>query len=163
MLFLQVALYCLLFVLLVKCAAKSSGRNCLYFYPKEYLIEAQRRGIADVNAEMQKGKRFMLLFCAVMLAALILIVAVWNRAADFKTAYFQSLILLVCTNWFDGIAVDQLWVSRSKIRIVKGMEGVPYVKPWRTVIAKRCLATILYAILAFATTGISVWICRLCY
>ena len=158
MLFLQVALYCLLFVLLVKCAAKSSGRNCLYFYPKEYLIEAQRRGIADVNAEMQKGKRFMLLFCAVMLAALILIVAVWNRAADFKTAYFQSLILLVCTNWFDGIAVDQLWVSRSKIRIVKGMEGVPYVKPWRTVYTKRSAATVLYLLVAAAIGGIVVLI-----
>ena len=121
------------------------------------------REIADVNAEMQKGKRFMLLFCAVMLAALILIVAVRNRTADFKTACFQSLILLVCTNWFDGIAVDRLWVGRGKIWIVKGMEGVPYVKPWRTVIAKRCLATILYAILALATAGISVWICRLCY
>lgn len=105
------------------------GETACISYPKEFLNEAQRRGIADVNAEMQKGKRFMLLFCAVMLAALVLIVAVWNRTADFKTAYFQSLILLVCTNWFDGIAVDRLWVSRGKIWIVKGMEGVLYVKP----------------------------------
>lgn len=115
-----------------------------------------------MRREKQKGKRFMLLFCAVMLAALILIVAVRNRTADFKTAYFQSLILLVCTNWFDGIAVDRLWGSRGKIWIVKGMEGVLHVKPWRTVIAKRCLATILYAILALAAAGISVWIYRLC-
>ena len=28
---LQIALYCLLFFLLVKCAVKDSGRNCLYF------------------------------------------------------------------------------------------------------------------------------------
>lgn len=37
MLFLQVALYCLLFVLLVKCAAKCNGRNCLHFLSKGIL------------------------------------------------------------------------------------------------------------------------------
>ena len=163
MLFLQIVLYCLLFVLLVKCAAKNSGRNCLYFYPKDYLSEAQKRGIADVNAEMQKGKRFMVPFCVIMLITLILIVAVWNRAADFKTAYLQSLILLVCMNWFDGVVIDRLWVGSSKIWIVKGMEGVPYLKPWRTVIVKRSLATIVYAILALGIAGISVWICGLCH
>lgn len=43
----QIVLYCLLYLLLVKCAVRDSGRNCLYFYPKEYIAEAQRRGIAD--------------------------------------------------------------------------------------------------------------------
>lgn len=42
----QIVLYCLLYLLLVKCAVRDSGRNCLYFYPKEYIAEAQRRGIA---------------------------------------------------------------------------------------------------------------------
>lgn len=31
---LQMALYCFLFIVLVKCAAGNSGLNCLYFYPK---------------------------------------------------------------------------------------------------------------------------------
>lgn len=48
MLLLQLVLYCLLFALLVKVAVKDSGRNCLYFYPKEYIDEAQRRGLATV-------------------------------------------------------------------------------------------------------------------
>ena len=47
---LQMALYCLLFVVLVKCAAGNSGLNCLYFYPKAYIDEAQKRGIADKDA-----------------------------------------------------------------------------------------------------------------
>lgn len=46
MLFFQIVLYCLLYLLLVKCAVRDSGRNCLYFYPKEYIAEAQG-GIAD--------------------------------------------------------------------------------------------------------------------
>lgn len=53
-LFFQIVLYCLLYLLLVKCAVRDSGRNCLYFYPKEYIAEAQRRGIADRDEVMKK-------------------------------------------------------------------------------------------------------------
>ena len=37
MILLELVLYCLLFFLLVKGAVRNSGRNCLYFYSKEYL------------------------------------------------------------------------------------------------------------------------------
>lgn len=42
---LQIIVYCFLFWLPVRCALKDSGQNCLYFYPKEFLEEAQRRGL----------------------------------------------------------------------------------------------------------------------
>ena len=68
--------YCLLFLGLVKCAVRNSGMNCLYFYPKEYIDEAQKRGIiADKEAVMKKGKRFMVPFCIGLLVVLILIIA----------------------------------------------------------------------------------------
>lgn len=57
MIVLQLILYCALFIFLVKCAVKSSGLNCLYFYPKEYIDEAQKRGLADKKATMKKGRR----------------------------------------------------------------------------------------------------------
>lgn len=84
---LQIALYCLLFFLLVKCAVKNDGRNCLYFYPTAYIDEAQRRGLAEHGDVMRRGKRFMIPFCVVMLIALVLIVGVWNRASTFRAAY----------------------------------------------------------------------------
>ena len=152
---LQIALYCLLFFLLVKCAARNSGRNCLYFYPKAYLDEAQRRGIANREAEMKKGKRFMTLFCVVMLLALLAVLTVWNRVSDFGTAYLQACLFLVVMNWFDGIVIDRLWVGKSRIWRVEGMEGVPYVKPWREVLVKRGLATAIYLILALPIAGIA--------
>lgn len=158
MLALQIALYCLLYFLLVKCAAKDSGRNCLYFYPKAYLDEAQRRGIADKEAEIKKGKRFMVPFCIVMLLALLAILSFWNRVADFGTAYLQTCLFLVVMNWFDGIVIDRLWVGKSKIWRVEGMEGVPYVKPWREVLVKRGLGTAVYLILALAIAGIALLI-----
>lgn len=73
MILLELVLYCLLFFLLVKGAARNSGRNCLYFYSKEYLDEAQKRGIADKESTMKKGKRFMISFCIVMFVVLVLI------------------------------------------------------------------------------------------
>ena len=43
LLLLQNVLYCLLYVMLIKCAVKNDGLNCLYFYPKEYIEEAEKR------------------------------------------------------------------------------------------------------------------------
>lgn len=77
---------------------------------------------------------------------------------DFKTAYLQSALFLVITNWFDGTVLDRLWVGHSKIWRIKGMEGVPYVKPWKTVLVKRSLATVLYLIFSLAVAGIVVLI-----
>ncbi len=161
MILLQLALYCLLFVVLVKCAAGNSGLNCLYFYPKEYIEEAERRGLADKDTVMKRGKRFMLPFCVVMFAVLILIISVWNGVTDFRTAYIQSCIFLIVTNWFDGIVVDRLWVGRGKLWVIKGMEGVPYVKPWKLVLTKRAIATVLYLIIALAAAGIVVLLGKL--
>ena len=155
----QLILYCLLFLALVKYAVKDSGRNCLYFYPQEFLDEAQRRGIiADKDTEMRKGKRFMTVFCLVIFAALLAIIAGWNRVTDFKTAYWQAYLFLVVMNWFDGIVIDRLWVSRGKIWRIEGMEGVPYVKPWRAVGIKRSAAPALYLLVAAAVGGIVVLI-----
>lgn len=155
---LQLVLYCLLYILLIKCAAGNSGLRCLYFYPKAYIEEAHRRGIADKDAVMKKGRRFMTVFCLIILAVPVLIIALWNRAADFRTAYLQAALFLVAVNWFDGLAIDRLWVGHGKIWRIKGMEGVPYVKPWRDVLIKRSLATILYLILALALAGVAVLI-----
>lgn len=158
-LLLQLILYCLLFILLVKCAAGNSGRNVLYFYPKEYIDEAYKRGIIDdKEALMKKGKRFMIPFCIVIFAAMILIIALWNQVTDFKTAYLQSVLFLAGMNWFDGIVLDRLWVGHSKLWVIEGMEGVPYVKPWKDVLLRRGAATVLYLVFSLLTAGIVVLI-----
>lgn len=154
---LQTALYCLL----VKCAVKDSGRNSRCFYPKACLDEAQRRGIANREAEMKRGSRFMAFFCIVMLLALLAIAALWNRVSDFGTACLQTCLFLVVMNWFDGIVIDRLWVGRSRIWRVEGMEGVPYVKPWREVLVRRGLGTAIYLLLALPIAGIALLIGRI--
>ena len=158
---LQMALYCLLFVVLVKCAAGNSGLNCLYFYPKAYIDEAQKRGIADKDAVMKKGTRFMVPFCIVMLAALVAILSLWNRVTDFWTAYVQSYLFLVVMNWFDGIVIDTIWVRRGKIWKIDGMEGVSYTKPLKSVFVKRGVATIIYLVLALPLAGLELLIAKI--
>ena len=155
---LQNILYCGLYILLVKCAAKNSGLNCLYFYPDEYIEEAHKRKIADKEATMKKGKRFMIPFCIVICVALILIISVWNHVTDFKTAYIQAVLFLVVVNWFDGIVIDKLWVEHSKILIIPGMEDVSYAKPWSYMLKRRTLGTIMYLVVALAIAGIVVLI-----
>lgn len=59
----------------------------------------------------------------------------------------------------NGINVlDRLWVGHSKIWRIKGMEGVPYVKPWKTVLVKRSLGMILYLVVALVIAGLVVLI-----
>ena len=77
---------------------------------------------------------------------------------DFKTASFETYLFLVVVNWFDGLVIDLLWVGHSKIWRIEGMEGVPYVKPWRTVYTKRSAAMMLYLLVAAAVGGIVVLI-----
>ena len=153
LLFLQNVLCCFLYILPVKLAVRDNGLNCLYFYPKEFIAEAEKRGLADKDATMEKGKRFMILFCIFLYVVVVLIVGVWNRAADFKTAYWQSYMFAVVMNWFDGICIDRLWVGHDKVWQIKGMEGLPYVKPWKTVLTKRGLATVLYLVIALAVAA----------
>ncbi len=157
-LLLQNVLYCLLFILLVKCAVRNNGMNCLYFYPKEYIEEAERRGLADKDAVMKRGKRFMIPFCIFIFVVLILIIALWNHVTDFKTAYLQAYLFLVVMNWFDGIVLDRIWVAHSKVWVIEGMDGVPYIKPWKSVLIKRGAATILYLVIALVVAGIVVLI-----
>lgn len=163
LLLVQIALYCLLYILLVKCAVGNSGLRCLYFYPKAYIEEAHRRGIADKEAVMKRGRRFMIPFCIIIFTAPILIISLWNRVTDFKTAYLQAALFLVIVNWFDALVIDCLWVRHSRIWIIRGMEGVPYVKPWKDILIKRSLATAMYLILALAAAGIAVLIGSACF
>ena len=158
MLLLQNILYCLLFILMVKCLVRNDGMNCVYFYPKEYIEEADKRGLIDKDAVMKKGKQVMIPFCIILFVVLIAIIFVWNKVTDFKTAYLQSYLFLVVMNWFDGLVIDLLWVGHSKIWRIEGMEGVPYVKPWRAVVIKRSAAMMLYLLVAAAVGGIVVLI-----
>ncbi len=41
----------------------------------------------------RKSRQFMIPFLLIMFAALILIIGLWNRALDFRSAYLQSLLL----------------------------------------------------------------------
>ena len=157
---LQNVLYCLMFIFPVKCAVRNNGLNCLYFYPREFIEEAQKRGIADKDAVMKKGKRFMIPFCIFIFLVLVSIIAFWNGVTDFKTAYIQAYILLVVMNWFDGIVLDRLWVGHSKIWKIEGMEGIPYIKPWKSVLVKRSLAMVIYLVVALVIAGLVVLVSK---
>ena len=139
---------------------RNNGLNCLYFYPTEFIEEAQKRGIADKDAVMKKGKRFMIPFCIFIFLVLVSIIAFWNGVTDFKTAYIQAYILLVVMNWFDGIVLDRLWVGHSKIWKIEGMEEIPYIKPWKSVLVKRSLAMVTYLEVALVIAGLVVLVSK---
>mgnify|MGYP007106358162 FL=1 len=100
----------------------------------------------------------MIPFCIFIFVVLILIIALWNHVTDFKTAYLQAYLFLVVMNWFDGIVLDRIWVAHGKVWVIEGMDGVPYIKPWKSVLTKRGAATIMYLVIALVVAGIVVLI-----
>ncbi len=153
---LQLTLFCVLFALMVKLAVGNSALNGLYFYPKLVQERVYELGLTDRETVARKRKRFMIPFFLVMLTALVLIIGVWNRVSDFKTAYLLSLLFLEVMNWYDGIVIDRLWVGHSRFWIIPGTEEIPFVQTWPQVLKKRMILTLIWVVGAALVAGIVV-------
>ena len=160
MIFLQLCSYCLLFTAMVIYSVKGGAVNGLYFYPKAVQERAFEIGLTDRDTVKQKRKRFMTAFYIVMLVALVLIIAVWNRVSDFKTAYLQALLFLEVMNIYDGIVIDKLWVGHSKFWILKGTEDIPFVQTWLQVLKKRSFLAMIWVIGSLIVAGLVVLLAK---
>ena len=153
---LQLILFCLLFTFMVKIAVWGGAVDGLYFYPKPVQERAFAIGLTDRETVAKKRKRFMIPFFLVMLTALVLIIGVWNRVSDFKTAYLLALLFLEVMNWYDGIVIDKLWVGHSRFWLLPGCENIPYVQTWKQVLKKRTILTLIWVVGAAIVAGIVV-------
>lgn len=156
MIVLQLALHCALFTLMVKSGVGNSALNGLYFYPKPVREKVYELGLTDRETVARKRRRFMIPFFLVMLAALVLIVGLWNGIRAFRPAYLQALLFLEVMNWYDGIVIDRFWVGHSRFWVIPGTEGIPFVQTWPQVLRKRGLLSLVWLIGAAAAAGIVV-------
>ena len=144
MLILQLILYCALFTLMVKLAVGNNAVNGLYFYPAPVRERVWALGLTDRETVARKRKRFMIPFFLVMLAALLIIIAAWNRVSGFWPAYGQALLFLEVMNWYDGIVIDRLWVGHSRFWVIPGTEDIPFVQTWPQVLKKRGILSLIW-------------------
>ena len=156
MIILQLVLFCALFTLMVKIAVGNNALNGLYFYPKPIQEKAYELGLTDRETVAKKRKLFMTAFFAVMAAALISIIRVWNGIQSFWTAYLQALIFLEVMNWYDGIVIDRLWVGYSRFWVIPGTEEIPFVQTWPQILKKRGILTLIWIAGAVIIAGIVV-------
>lgn len=154
MIVLQLLLYCLLFTTMVKIAVIGGAVNGLYFYPKEVQDRAIELGLIDRNTMNRKRKCFMILFFIVMLAALVLIIGLWNGASSFGEVYWQALLFLEVMNIYDGVVIDKLWVGHSQFWVLPGLEDAPFVQTWRQVLKKRSILALIWVAGAAIVGGI---------
>ena len=150
----QLFLFCLLFTAMVKLAVRGGAINGLYFYPKPVQERAIAIGLTDRKTMNRKRKRFMIPFILAMLAALLLIIGVWNGVRDYKTAYLQALLFLEVMNWYDGIVIDKWWVGHSRFWILPGTEDLPFVQTWPQVLKKRGILTLIWIAGAAIVAGL---------
>ena len=154
MIVLQLVLYCLLFTAMVKIAVIGGAVNGLYFYPKAVQDRAIELGISDRATIDRRFKRFMSSFYIVMLAALVLIIGVWNGVTGFGEAYLQALLFLEVMNVYDGVVIDKLWGGHSRFWVIPGLEDMPYVQTWRQVLKKRSMLALIWVAGAALAGGI---------
>ena len=102
---------------------------------------------------LNTSSAFLMVFL-VMLAALVLIIGLWNGVRTFLPAYLQALLFLEVMNWFDGIVIDKLWVGYSKFWILSGCEDIPYVQTWKQMLKKRGILTLIWIVGAAIVAGI---------
>jgi hypothetical protein len=156
MIVLQLILLCALFTLMVKIGVGNNALNGLYCYPKPVQKIVYELGLTDRETVAKKRKRFMIAFFAVMAAALILIIRVWNGIHSFWAAYLQALLFLEVMNWYDGIVIDRLWVGHSRFWVIPGTEEIPFVQTWPQVLKKRGILTLIWIAGAALIAGIVV-------
>lgn len=155
MIILQLILYCALFTLMVKLGVGNSPLNGLFFYPKTVQEKVYALGLTDRQTVSRRRERFMTAFFAVMAAALVLIVRVWNGLDTFREAYWQALLFLEVMNWYDGLVIDRLWVGHSGFWIIPGTEEIPFVQTWPQILKKRGILTAIWIVGAAIVAGIA--------
>lgn len=157
----QLILFCLLFTLMVRYSVRGGAVNGLFYYPKTVQERAFEICLSTREEMKKKRKVFMTEFYAVMGVALVLIIAVWNKVTDFKTAYIQALLFLEVMNWYDGIVIDKIWVGHSKFWILPGCEDLSFVQTWKQMFKKRIILTLIWVAGASIVAGIVVLIAKL--
>ena len=158
MIVLQLILFCGLFILMVKLGIGNNALNALYFYPKPVQERVYELGLTDRETVARKRKRFMIPFLLVLLCALLLIIGLWNGIHDYWPACWQALLFLEVMNWFDGIVIDRLWVGHSKLWVIPGTEGIPFVQTWKQILMKRGILTLIWVAGAAMVAGLVVLI-----
>ena len=154
MIAIQLMLYCALFTLMVKLGVGNNALNGLFFYPKPVQEKVYALGLTDRETVERRRKRFMIAFFAVMAAALVLIIRVWNGIRTFWPAYWQALLFLEVMNWYDGVVIDRLWVGHSAFWVIPGTQGIPFVQTWPQVLKKRGILTAIWVAGAAVIAGI---------
>lgn len=96
----------------------------------------------------------MTAFYLVMLISLVLILGLWNRVEDLKTAYLQALLFLEVMNWYDGLVIDKLWVGLSPFWKLPGID-LPYVQTWPQMLQKRLVLSLIWAVGAVIPGGLA--------
>ena len=156
MIVVQLVLYCLLLVVIVKIAVRDNAVNGLYFYPKEVQEKAYAIGLADRETVCKQRTRCMIALYVFLAAAPVLFIGAWNHVSDFKTAYLQALLFLEVMNWFDGIVIDKLWVGHSPFWVLPGLEDAPYVQTWGQMVKKRVIVSLVWVAGAAIIAGLVV-------
>lgn len=140
----QLFLYLVFFTVCIKLLVLNDPLRGIFFYPRQIQRRAFEMGLAK-EEEARKRKRIFFTVLILGIAILpVVFIKCWSGISDFGTAFLRALIFLEVMNWYDGIAVDEIWVRFDKFWVIKGLEDMPHVKTWKFVLTERIVMTVIY-------------------
>ena len=140
----QILLYLAFFTLAIWLVVRNGPLGGLFFYPKPVQERVYELGLADRDTVSKSRKvcfSLLLIGCAVLP---VLFIGLWSRVGDFKTAFWQALILLEIMNWYDGIVIDVLWAQHTKFWIIPEVKDLKIGKEWGFILKERLIMTVVY-------------------
>ena len=120
----QIMIFLLAFIGIVKLSALRSPVDGIFYYPKPVQERAVQLSLTDKKTIRIRAIVFMSLFALALLILPLVFTGVWSRITDFKTAYARILTLLTASSWFDTIVIDYLWVGKSGFWKIRGAEEI---------------------------------------
>jgi hypothetical protein len=160
MFLIQVLIYLFFFTAAIAAVVANGPLGGIFFYPKLVQQRALELGLTDAATIRKRKKWFFTVLMIGIVALPVLFIGLWNQVTDVRTAYVQSLLLLVIMNWYDGIVMDRLWVGHSKFWVIQGCEDLPYAKSVKTVMIERGIMTLVYLPIAAVIAEIAVLVGR---
>ncbi len=156
----QILIDLIFFTAAIAAAVQNGPVGGLFFYPEPVQKRVLELGLTNAATVRRRKKRFFIALMMGIVALPILFIGLWNRVTDFRTAYWQALILLEVMNWYDGIVIDRLWVGHSKFWVIRGAEDLPYTKSVKIVLIERGIMTLVYLPVAAVIAELAVLVGR---
>lgn len=125
-LFIECAVLCVIFSLLVVPRVKHNPLKWAYDYPPAIQKRLKELGLVENDSLIKNKGAVIRKICFSIITAIIFSALLYflNGAENFAAGFIDSYIIWFAVTWFDAIVMDCIWFCHDKSIIIKGTEDM---------------------------------------